>query len=248
MRISRPIAATVLAVTALGGGLAGALLLGPASADPSSSATTDAATTDAATTDAAASDAATTDAATTDAAAGDAANPAPAAAACGNGLAAVAEAIGVSTADLRAALRDGQTLAEIARANDVEPQAVIDVLVANGTERLDAAVAAGLIDQATADERKAGLPDRAANLVNGELEHGVRRHQHPRATVALRTAADTIGIDVRDLVAGLRDGQTLAQVAEANGVDPQAVIDALVARSTERITKVVNGDAAWQRC
>jgi uncharacterized protein YidB (DUF937 family) len=214
MRISRPIAVTTLAATALAGGLGGALLLGPASADPSTSTASGRAV--------------------------------AAAAPCREGFADVAEAIGISTDDLHAALRGGQTLAEIAEANDVDPQRVVDVLVANGTERLDAAVAAGRIDQATAEERKANLPDRAANVVNGELERNV--HRHPRASAALRTAADAIGIDARDLRAALRDGQTIAQVAEANGVDPQDVIDALVARSTERITKVVNGDTVRQRC
>jgi hypothetical protein len=218
MRISRPIAVTTLAATALAGGLGGALLLGPASAGPS-----------------------------TTTAAGVASGKAVASAApCREGLADVADALGISRDDLRAALRDGQTLAGIAEANHVDPQRVVDVLVANGSERLDAAVAAGRIDRATADERKADLPERVADLVNGELERDV--HCHPRAAVALETAADAIGIDVRDLRAALRGGRTITQVAEANGVDPQDVIDALVARSTERITKVVNGDTVRQRC
>ena len=107
-------------------------------------------------------------------------------------------------------------------------------------------MAAGRIDKATADERKANLSERAADLVNGELER--HAHRHPRRAAAIRTAAEVIGIDADDLRAALHDGQTIAQVAEANGVDPQDVIDALVARSTERITKVVNGDTVRQRC
>jgi prolyl-tRNA editing enzyme YbaK/EbsC (Cys-tRNA(Pro) deacylase) len=217
MRISRPIAVTILAATALACGLGGALLLGPASADTSTS----------------------TAATTAFGGAGAVAAP------CREGLADVAEAIGIATDDLRAALRDGQTLAEVAEANGVDPEQVVDVLVANGTERLDAAVSAGRIDQAAANERRANLPERVAELVNGELE---RDHRHPRRSVALRTAAEAIGIDAGDLRAALREGQTIAQVAQAHGVEPQDVIDALVARSTERIAKVVNGDTAWQRC
>jgi uncharacterized protein YidB (DUF937 family) len=217
MRISRPIAVTTLAAAALAGGLGGALLLGPASAD------------------------------STNTAAGTASvRGAASAPPCREGLVDLADVIGISTDDLRAALRDGQTLAQVAETNGVDPQQVVDVLVANGTERLDAAVAAGRIDQATADERKASLPDRAADLVNGELER--QAHRHPRRAAAIRTAAEAIGIDADELRAALRDRQTIAQVAEANGVDPQVVIDALVVRSTERITKVVNGDTVRQRC
>jgi uncharacterized protein YidB (DUF937 family) len=217
MRISRPIAVTALAAAALAGALGGTLLLGPASADTS-----------------------------TDAAGTTSAGATASAAPCRKGLADVADAIGISTDDLCAALRDGQTLAEVAEANGVDPQRVVDVLVESGTARLDAAVAAGRIDQATADEREASLPERAADLVNGELERDARRH--PRRSAALRATAEAIGIDAAELWDALRDGQTIAQVAEANGVDPQDVIDALVARSTERITKVVNGDTVRQRC
>jgi hypothetical protein len=217
MRISRPIAVTTLAATALAGALGGALLLGPASADTSTDAT-----------------------GTTSAGAATSAAP------CRRGLADVAETIGISTDDLRAALRDGRTLAEVAEANGVDPQRVVDVLVDNGTARLEAAVAAGRIDQAAADQRKASLPERAADRVNGELERDA--HRHPRRSAAIRAAAEAIGIDAGELRDALRDGQTVAQVAEANGVDPQDVIDVLVARSTERITKVVNGDTVRQRC
>ena len=217
MRISRPIAVTTLAATALAGGLGGALLLGPASADSTNTAASTAS-----------------------------ARGAAIAAPCREGLADLADVIGISTDDLRAALRDGQTLAQVAEANGVDPQQVVAVMVAKGTERLDAAVAAGRIDQATADDRKASLPDRGADLVNDELER--HAHRHPRRAAAIRTAAEAIGIDADELRAALRDGQTIAQVAEANGGDSQDVIDALVARSTERITKVVNGDTVRQRC
>lgn len=221
MRISRPVAVTVFSATALAGGLAGALLLGPVGAEPSS--------------DLAAvqpTSSAETGAAT---------------ARCGRGFAAVADAIGVSTRELRDALRDGQTLAEIAEAHGTDPQAVVDVLVANGTDRLDAAVDAGRIDRPAADALEASLPERAEQLVNGELERDVRRH-HPGRWVALRTAAEAIGVSTHDLGEALHGGQTIAQVAEAHEVDPQDVIDALAIKATERITKVVNGDTARQRC
>ena len=66
--------------------------------------------------------------------------------------------------------------------------------------------------------------------------------------MAVRTVAETIGISTDDLRAALGDGQTIAQVAEANGTDPEDVIDALTTRATERITKVVNSDTVRQRC
>lgn len=45
----------------------------------------------------------------------------------------------------------------------------------------------------------------------------------------IRTAADTIGIQPVALLSALRDGRTIADVAEANGVDAAEVVDAVVA-------------------
>jgi hypothetical protein len=80
-------------------------------------------------------------------------------------LTTAAETIGIPADELRAALEDGQTLAEVATANGVEPQAVIDALVADVTTRLDEAVADGRIDQADADARLAELTERITTAV-----------------------------------------------------------------------------------
>ncbi|MFZ1491065.1 MAG: hypothetical protein WAS51_14100, partial [Ilumatobacteraceae bacterium] len=64
--------------------------------------------------------------------------------------------------------------------------------------------------------------------------------RHGRFMRGLSTAAETIGITEEELATALRDGQTIAEVAEANSVDPQTVIDALVAEAETRITTMVN--------
>jgi hypothetical protein len=46
----------------------------------------------------------------------------------------------------------------------------------------------------------------------------------------LSTAAEAIGIGEASLAAALGDGQTIAEVARANGVKPRRVVTALVAR------------------
>ena len=58
--------------------------------------------------------------------------------------------------------------------------------------------------------------------------------------IGLEAAAEVIGIEEDDLREALRDGTTLAELAEQNGVDVQAVVDALVAEATDRITTLVN--------
>ena len=61
----------------------------------------------------------------------------------------------------------------------------------------------------------------------------------------LTTAADAIGITADELKTAIEGGQTIAQIAEANGKSVQSVIDDLVAQATtdltQRITDMVNG-------
>lgn len=61
----------------------------------------------------------------------------------------------------------------------------------------------------------------------------------------LTAAADAIGITADELKTAIQGGQTIAQVAEANGKSVQSVIDALVAQATsdltQHITDMVNG-------
>ncbi|MFN8110787.1 MAG: hypothetical protein U0Y82_13230 [Thermoleophilia bacterium] len=78
-----------------------------------------------------------------------------------------AGAIGISETDLLTALKSGKTLAEVATANSVDPQKVIDALVADQKAELAAAVTAGTITQAQADQMATGITQRVTDQVNG---------------------------------------------------------------------------------
>ncbi|MCP4223232.1 MAG: hypothetical protein GY773_07830, partial [Actinomycetia bacterium] len=82
----------------------------------------------------------------------------------------VAEVIGIEVADLAEALRDGQTIAEVAGANGSSAQAVIDALVAEMNTKLDQAVEDGNLTTERANEIRADAPDRIESMVNGEFE------------------------------------------------------------------------------
>jgi polyhydroxyalkanoate synthesis regulator phasin len=84
----------------------------------------------------------------------------------GQGLEAAAEALGMDQAELRDQLRDGSTLAEIAEAQGVEVQVVIDALVAEAEAHLDEKVAEGDLTQEEADERLAEISERITDRVN----------------------------------------------------------------------------------
>ena len=78
------------------------------------------------------------------------------------------EVLGIDAETLRDELRAGNSLADIAEANGVDPQTLIDALVAEAEAMLDQAVADGRIDAEVADARRADLDERIAARVAGE--------------------------------------------------------------------------------
>lgn len=149
------------------------------------------------------------------------------------GLSVAATALGVTEEELLTALQDGQSMAQVAADQGVEVQTVIDALVADATTRLEDAID--------------GLPDRMTELVNAEGPRGFGSHggpggRHGRGP-GLDGAAAAIGITEDELGTALQDGSTIAEVADANGVDAQTVIDALVANASDHLDEeVTEGD------
>ena len=80
----------------------------------------------------------------------------------------VSELLGLDNDEIRDQLREGTSLADIATANDVDPQTLVDALVAEAQERVDEAVANGRIDEADVAEKTADLEERISDFVNGE--------------------------------------------------------------------------------
>ena len=154
----------------------------------------------------------------------------------GEAAAVAAEAIGISDDELRTALEDGQSIAQVAEAEGVDVQTVVDALVANATDRLEEAIAE--------------LPERMAELVEREGLPERGRFGGPGGPggfhgrgLGLDAAAEVIGISDDELRTALRDGSSIAEVAEDNGVAVPTVVDAVVADASAHLDeKVAEGD------
>ena len=78
----------------------------------------------------------------------------------------VAGLLGIDVDALRTGLRDGKTIAEIAGEQGVDPQTVIDSLVAEAKSHLDLSVENGRLTQEEADAKLADATDRITDFVN----------------------------------------------------------------------------------
>lgn len=126
-------------------------------------------------------------------------------------LADAAKTLGVSAADLKAAL---------AGAEDAQ---------------LDVAVKAGTITQAQADDIKQHRADEGTVLNLGHGGPGGHGHGGPGGRFLLTDAAKAIGITEDKLTTQLRSGKTLTAIAKANGKTLAEVTAAVKASATDRL-------------
>lgn len=145
-----------------------------------------------------------------------------------------AKTLNLTTDELRTQLQAGKSLADIAKAQGVEKQTLIDALVKAGEARLD--------------EAKAALPDQVAKMVDATPPKGGMGEGHGPGGMGgpgghhgagLDAAAKALGMTTEDLQTALKDGKTLAEVATSKGVDKQKVIDALVADAKTHLAQEV---------
>ena len=138
----------------------------------------------------------------------------------------VAELLGMTADELKEAVQNGQTIAELAAAQSVALDDIVDVLIAP--------IAANLRER----------------LENGQpvLPRPQQRPQQPmrpsnRQTAvqgaALNILADVLGLPIKDVREALGDGQTVSELAAAQGVPTDEVVDALVLPVSERLDQAV---------
>ena len=90
----------------------------------------------------------------------------------------IAEILGLEGSEIREALRNGSSIAELAEAQGIDSADIVDAIVARAEERLDTAFENGRIDDTQAAEMLTRAAERAEDLVTGEIAFGGRRGHH----------------------------------------------------------------------
>jgi hypothetical protein len=169
------------------------------------------------------------------------------------GLTAAAKYLGLSESDLRSKLGDGQSLADVAKAQNKDVGGLEDAIVAAEKAQLDKAVAAKKLTQSQADQALSSLKSRVDDIANGQLRFGGRggpggpggpgfgfHHGFGFGSGdALSAAAKYLGLSESDLRSKLGNGQSLADVAKAQNKDVGGLEDAIVAATKTQLDKAV---------
>jgi predicted DNA-binding protein YlxM (UPF0122 family) len=152
--------------------------------------------------------------------------------------------LGVNSSTLQQDLKAGKSLADIASAQGINEQKVIDLLVSQSSQRLDQAVQSGKLTQDKADSFKAKLADQTKKRVEqkgfGQDHKGFKGDQnHKFKGGSFKDLASVLGINQQDILNQLKAGQSLAEIASAHNVAEQTLIDQLVKDSTQKIDQAV---------
>jgi len=167
-----------------------------------------------------------------------------------NEIAAAAKYLGLSEADLRTKLRDGQSLADVAKAQSKDVGGLKTAILDAAKTDLDKAVADKKLTQSQADDIYDALKSHIDDIVdaNGKLDFGGRGGPHMGFGFGADTAAAAkyLGLDESALRDKLRNGQSLADVAKAQNKDVQGLEDAIVASQKARLDKAVSDKKVTQ--
>ena len=87
-------------------------------------------------------------------------------------VAVAAEQLGMTVDEVRAALSSGKTIEDLAEEKGVEPQAIVDEVLALRKARLDALVADGKLTQDQADTMLAQMAEHLAERIGQSFEPG----------------------------------------------------------------------------
>ena len=182
-------------------------------------------------------------------------------------LAEAAKALGMTEAELKTELEAGKSVADVAKAKNIDLDEVIAKLTAAFKAHLDEEVASGKHTQAEADAKLAKFKTRVTKMVNtaGLPQRGGKGGHGPQK-FATATLATTLKLTETELQTELKSGKTIKQIADAQNVDiadvkatltsdfkahldeevasgehTQAEADAKLAEFTTRLDDMVNG-------
>ncbi len=167
----------------------------------------------------------------------------------------IADTLGIDLQTLQSDLQAGQTIADVAAAQNVELSALIDAVVAQRTEELTQMVTDGQLTQEQADARlvllKANLNAQLTQSMQQTPPSGTQtppadRQPGQRGNDQLMTIAAALGIDVETLQSDLQGGQTIDDIATAQGVELSTITDAVVAARTTELTQAVTDGMLMQ--
>jgi uncharacterized protein (DUF433 family) len=158
-------------------------------------------------------------------------------------VAVAAGELGMEPAGLVAELREGKSIADVAEGQDVALEEITDAVIGASDERLDEAVESGRITRERADEILASIEERLPDFLERDwpfrYHHHYRCHLLHQARGLIDVTAEELGMENADVLAALREGKSIADIAEEQGGSTEAIIEEFMVRINEVLNVAV---------
>jgi hypothetical protein len=163
-----------------------------------------------------------------------------------NEVAAAAKYLGLDESDLRTKLENGQSLADVAKAQSKDLDGLKSAILDAAKGDLDKAVADKTLTQSQADDIYNELKSHIDDVVNANMQLHRDGGAGPKIEFGFGFGADSaaaakyLGLSESALRTKLQNGQSLADVAKAQSKDVQGLEDAIVASQKARLDQAVS--------
>jgi hypothetical protein len=152
-----------------------------------------------------------------------------------------ASALGLTSAQLKAELKNGKTLAQEAATTGKSLDTVAASITSAAQTALNSAVTNGTLSTGQAQAVLLGVPQQVVSLLTSAVSGtcGLLK-------LDVGTAASLLGLTNAQLLASLSAGKTIADLAAATGKSVDALVQGLSSASTSGITSAVGSGAVTQ--
>lgn len=137
-----------------------------------------------------------------------------------------------------AEVKDGKSLASIAQGQGISEQALKDFMVDRVSKGVDLAVKEGRIPANEADQTKAKIEQRVADMISGKVP---MRGHHPGGPAHFNNAKllEVLKMNNESLKTEMKAGKSLVTIGKEHGVSEQTIKDLMIQQMNQRIAEGV---------
>lgn len=162
----------------------------------------------------------------------------------------VSQVLDMEPNELLPQLKEGRTIAQIAEERGISVSTVVDELLVPVKERLDKAVVDGKLSQEQAEQGLSKAEARITEMVQNATPQDIVRHRAGklisqdkragRTKVLLNQVCQIVNLDSEEMLAQLKEGKKIVEIAQEQGVSRDELLQALTDRAQERLDKAVS--------
>jgi len=162
----------------------------------------------------------------------------------------ISQALGMEDKELVQQLREGRTVAEIAEEQGIPTHLVVQELLIPIEEALDRAVADGRLSQEQAREKLSSAEVTVSKMVQEATLEDIVRHEVKKIVETDKRARQTklllhqvcqiVNLDHMGMLAELKEGKKIAEIAEEQGISQNELLEALTELAQDRLDKAVS--------